>query len=141
MYVEITKYLRRNYFFFFIRRSTSVEGQYWRRPSLITRALRAVLEIGNSSIFGQFRAVFTDFCSKVLGSNFVKLLEIARKLLEKKSLLEISRIIICKNSLNSYTKKLYFFEYILVNWIRYFKNTLVWYLIITSKILCVIIFL
>ena len=28
------------------------------------------------------RAVFTDFCSKILGSNFVKLLEIARKLLE-----------------------------------------------------------
>ena len=30
------------------------------------RDLRAVLEIGNSSIFEQFRAVFTDFCSKLL---------------------------------------------------------------------------
>ena len=50
------------------------------------RALRAVLEIGNSSIFEQFRAVFTDFCSKMLGSNIVKLLE-------KNPLLEIARII------------------------------------------------
>ena len=57
---------------------------------LLTRALRAVLEIGNSSIFEQFRAVFTDFCSKMLGSNFVILLEIARKLLEINSLLEIA---------------------------------------------------
>ena len=46
------------------------------------RALRAVLEIGNSSILEQFRAFFTDFCSKMLGSDIVKLLEIARKLLE-----------------------------------------------------------
>ena len=57
------------------------------------RALRVVLEIGNSSIFEQFRAVFTDFCSKMLGSNIVKPLEIARKLLEKIPLLEIARII------------------------------------------------
>ena len=57
------------------------------------RDLRTVLENGNSSIFQQFRAVFTDFCSKMLGSNFVKLLEIALKLLEKNFLLEISRII------------------------------------------------
>ena len=57
------------------------------------RALGAVLEIGNSSIFEQFRAFFTDFCSKMLGSNIVKLLEIARKLLEKNPLLEIARII------------------------------------------------
>ena len=47
-------------------------------------ALQVVLEIRNSSIFEQFRAVFTDFCSKMLCSNFVKLLEIARKLLELK---------------------------------------------------------
>ena len=60
---------------------------------MYVRALRAVLEIGNSSIFEQFRAVFRDFCSKMLGSNFVKLLEIARKLLKKKTLLEIARII------------------------------------------------
>ena len=59
----------------------------------LIRALRAVLEIGNSSIFEQFRAVFTDFCSKMPGSNIVKLLEIARKLLEKIPLLEIARII------------------------------------------------
>ena len=44
-----------------------------------------------SSIFEQFRAVFTDFCSKMLGSNIVKLLEIARKLLVKTPLLEIAR--------------------------------------------------
>ena len=56
------------------------------------RALRAVLEIGNSSIFEQFRAVFTDFCSKMLSSNIVKLLEIARNLLEINHLLEIARI-------------------------------------------------
>ena len=54
------------------------------------RALRAVLEISNSSIFEQFQAVFTDFCSKLLGSNIVKLLEIARKLLRKNFLLEIA---------------------------------------------------
>ena len=57
------------------------------------RALRAVLEIGNSSIFEQFRAVFTDFCSKMLGSNIVKLLEIARNPLEINSPLELARII------------------------------------------------
>ena len=45
-----------------------------------------------SSIFEQFQAVFTDFCSKMLGSNIVKLLEIARKLLEKFPLLEIAQI-------------------------------------------------
>ena len=59
---------------------------------IYTMALRAVLEIGNSSIFEQFRAVFTDFCSKMLGSNIVKLLEIARNLLEINPLLEIARI-------------------------------------------------
>ena len=61
--------------------------------TLYFRALRVVLGIGNSSIFEQIRAVFTDFCSKMLGSNFVKLLEIARKLLGKNFLLEIARII------------------------------------------------
>ena len=45
-----------------------------------------------SSIFEQFRAVFTDFCSKMLGSNIVKLLEIARNLLKINSVLEIARI-------------------------------------------------
>ena len=45
-----------------------------------------------SSIFEQFRAVFTDFCSKMLGSNIVKLLEIARNLLEINPLLEIARV-------------------------------------------------
>ena len=60
---------------------------------MYSRALRAVLEIGNSSIFEQFRAVFTDFCSNMLGSNIVKLLEIARNLLEINPLLEIARII------------------------------------------------
>ena len=59
---------------------------------LCIRALRAVLEIGNSSIFEQFRAVFTDFCSKMLGSNIVKLLEIARNLLEINPQLEFARI-------------------------------------------------
>ena len=53
------------------------------------RALWAVLEIGNSSIFEQFRALFIDFCSKMLGSNFVKLLE----MLGKNLLLEVIRIV------------------------------------------------
>ena len=45
-----------------------------------------------SSIFEQFRAVFTDFCSKMLGSNILKLLEIARSLLDINPLLVIARI-------------------------------------------------
>ena len=52
-----------------------------------------VVQIGNSSISEQFRAVFTDFCSKMLGSNIVKMLEIARKLLGKNPQLVIARSI------------------------------------------------
>ena len=48
-------------------------------------ALRAVLEIGNSSIFEQFRAVFKDFCLEMLGSNFVKALENCSKNARNKS--------------------------------------------------------
>ena len=72
-YKVLLKYLKYKNFLKYFRANVN---------SVLIRALRAVLGIGNSSIFEQFRAVFTDFCSKMLGSNFVKLLEIARKLLE-----------------------------------------------------------
>ena len=62
--------------------TTIYEFIFYKSAEVDNRALQAVLEIGNSSTFEHFRAVFTEICLKMLGLNIVKMLEIAPKLLE-----------------------------------------------------------